>query len=213
MLSAAFLAGFGIGRLGRVMQQAQGRGGLIEVAVEVADRHAQRQGQAAYDGRAQAMGGLVIVLHHGAEVGQGFGPLVGAGIEAAGQHARVIGCDLCAGVKAFLEIGRCAALQRLGAQRLIAAIAAGELFVHGQLFGHGQVKEALAGCKQAADQRRVYAMAGDIEEASLFAGLTQLLGHQVLIHRVMAAQAADVDEGEGRGAHKWRPETEELESV
>jgi hypothetical protein len=69
----------------------------------------------------------------------------------------------------------------------------GELFVHGQLFGHGQVEEALAGGKQAADQRRVYAMAGDIEEAALFASLAQLLGHQ--IHRVMAAQAADVDEG------------------
>ena len=134
-------------------------------------------------------------------------------IEAAGQHARIVGRDLGAGVKAFLEIGRCAALQRLGAQRLIAAIAAGELFVHGQLFGHGQVKEALAGGKQAADQCRVYAMAGDIEEAALFASLAQLLGHQVLIHGVMAAQATDVDEGEGRDAHKWRPETEELESV
>lgn len=127
--------------------------------------------------------------------------MVGAGIEAAGQHARIVGRDLGAGVKAFLEIGRCAALQRLSAQRLIAAIAAGELFVHGQLFGHGQVEEALAGGKQAADQRRVYAMAGDIEEAALFASLAQLLGHQMLIHRVMAAQAADVDEGEGRDDH------------
>ncbi|MNN14458.1 hypothetical protein D3C81_1275210 [compost metagenome] len=198
MFAATLLAGLGLRGLGRVVQQPQRGGGVVQVAIEMVLGEVQRQRQPAHDGGAQRVRLLVIRLHHVAEIRQGGGPLVRAGIEAAGQHARVIGGNLGADIEALFQVGRRAGFQRLGAQRLIAPVAGREALVHGELVGHAQVEEALAGREHIADQHRVDAVVRQVEEAAMRAGIVQLRGHGAARGGVRAAQSGDVDQGQAK---------------
>ena len=109
----------------------------------------ERQGEAAHEAGAEREHLGEVALHGAAEIGEAGRPLVRSLIELAGEDPRVVGGDLRTDVEALLEIGRCAGLERLAAQRLVAAIGARRL-VDRAFRSAGKAKNAAASPNTAA---------------------------------------------------------------
>ena len=175
----------------RVMDQPQLSRRAGHHRFEIPFRQAEREGESVEQTVAEGEDCVVVGQHPRAEIRQ-IGPLIGADQRRAGEHQRMVIRCLEADIESLFMV-RLAGAVDLFSFRNVALMAFGVADVIVHLLLHRQGEDLLRRLADAGDQRRVDAVAGDVEKAHLARRAADGVGHRLTPGEVIAGQIADID--------------------
>ena len=133
-----------------------------------------------------------IVFHVFAEAGQPVRPLVRPLERDPALDQRVIGAQVTPQHEAFLEVGRGILIQRLAAHGIVAAQAGGIAHAVFQLLFEALLEEEAGEFQLPGHGLGRHAVAGQIEEPGLAAGLMDFPGHRLARRRIGRKGAGEI---------------------